>query len=78
MRRQRQEIQNRLHQLENQREADYELGCGFGSAQIEDAFSLEESILRKELAKTYNMTVSAYDDMIFEYAMKLPSGLPFR
>ena len=66
MTRQRKEIQKRMFDLEMQQQADYELGCGYCSREIEEAFAPYWNALYEAWAATYGMTVKQHDDHIFK------------
>ena len=66
MRKERKVLIDKLNELSMQRDAEYELGCGFGSREIYEAFNPYFEELETKLAATYGMTLSEYNDKMFE------------
>lgn len=66
MRKERKVLIERLNELSMQRDAEYEMGCGFGSKEIYEAFASDFEELETKLAATYGMTVSEYDSKMYE------------
>lgn len=66
MRKERKVLIEKLDELSMQRNAEYEMGCGFGSKEIYEAFEPHFNELETKLAATYGMTVSEYDSKMYE------------
>ena len=66
MRKERKVLIEKLNELSMQREAEYEMGCGFGSREIYEAFNPDFEELETKLAATYGMTPSEYDSKMYE------------
>lgn len=77
MRKERKVILDKLEELERQESAEMELGCGFFTNEIHEAFEKASHPLEAQLAATYGMSLSEYNNNMMEIAMNLPSGLPF-
>ena len=75
MTRLRKEIRKEMDELYMQEQAEYEMGCGFGTNEIAAAFAPAY----EKLAATYGMTVQAYEAMQYEIGNKLVAAgvLPF-
>lgn len=66
MRKERKVLIEKLDELSMQRNSEYEMGCGFGSKEIYEAFEPYFNELETKLAATYGMTVSEYDSKMYE------------
>ena len=66
MTRQRKEILKEMDQLYTQKQAEYELGCGFFGSEIEEAYSPLLDSLYEKLAATYGKTAEEYEAMEYE------------
>ena len=66
MRKERKVLIERLNELGMQRDAEYEMGCGFGSKEISENFAPYFEELETKLAATYGMTPNEYDNKMFE------------
>ncbi len=66
MTRQRKEIYKEMDQLYREESAEYELGCGFFSKEISEAFAPAWNRLHEKMAATYGMTVKELDDRRFQ------------
>ena len=71
MRRQRKEILKKMYELDMQEQAEHEMGCGFGTSEIAEAFAPYWQALREKMAATYGMTVDEYDAAQYETADRL-------
>lgn len=71
MTRQRKEIYKEMEQVEMQEQAEYEIGCGFGTHEIADAFAPLWQRLYEKLAATYGKTVEEYEAMQYETQHRL-------
>jgi hypothetical protein len=71
MTRQRKEIQKEMDALYAQEQAEYEMGCGFGSEEISRAFQPEWDRLNEKMAATYGMTAEQYETMGYEVQDRL-------
>lgn len=79
MTRLRKEIRKEMDELYMQEQAEYEMGCGFGTSEIAAAFAPAWEKLYEKLAATYGLTVQAYEAMQYEIGNKLAAAgvLPF-
>lgn len=66
MTRQRKEIQKEMDALCMQEQAEYEMGCGFGTYEIAEAFAPLWQELYEKMAATYGMTADEYEAMQYE------------
>ena len=66
MTRERKELQKQMFELEMQEQAEYELGCGYCSREIEEAFHPAWEALHKAWAATYGMTIQEHDQHVFD------------
>lgn len=66
MRKERKVLIDKLYELGMQRNAELEMGCGFGSKEIYETFEPYFNELETKLAATYGMTPSEYDDKMYE------------
>ena len=71
MTRQRKEIQREMEALYRQEQAEYELGCGFFSKEISEAFAPFWQRLDEKMAATYGKTVDEYNAMRYETQNRL-------
>ena len=71
MTRQRKEIQKKMEVLSMQEQAEYEMGCGFCTTQIQEIFAPLWQKLYEKLARTYGKTVDEYMTMQYETQEKL-------
>lgn len=71
MTRQRKEIQKEMEVLSMQEQAEYEMGCGFCTTQIQETFAPLWQKLYEKLARTYGKTVDEYMTMQYETQEKL-------
>ena len=69
MRKERKVLVDRIDMLNAQWNAELELGCGFFSKVISNAFSGQINELREKLAMTYNMSFAEYEQYVFERMM---------
>ena len=65
MTRERKELQKQMFELEMQENAEYELGCGFGSQEISEAFQPAWNDLYDRWAATYGRTIQEHMDYVF-------------
>lgn len=79
MTRERKEIHKAIDKLYRQEQAEFELGCGFGTSEISAAFENDWNSLCERLAATYGKTVQEYESMQYEIQNKLVAAgiLPF-
>lgn len=79
MTRHRKEIQKEMDELYMQEQAEYELGCGFGTSEIASAFAPYWEKLHEKMAATYGKTVQEYEAMQYEAQNRLCSAgvIPF-
>ncbi len=79
MTRQRKEIRKAMEQLYMQEQAEYEMGCGFGTSEISEAYAPLWRELYEKMAATYGMTVEEYEHMEYEAQSKLSESgmIPF-
>lgn len=63
MTRQRKEIRKEMDALYMQEQAEYEMGCGFGTDAISEAFAPLWQKLYEKMAATYGMTCEEYEAM---------------
>lgn len=79
MTRQRKEIQREMEALYRQEQAEHELGCGFFSKEISEAFAPMWQKLYEKLAATYGKTVGEYEAMCYETHKKIYAAgvIPF-
>ena len=63
MRKERKVLIEKLDELSMQRDAEYEMGCGFGSKEIYEAFAPHFEELETKLANTYNISIEEYRDI---------------
>lgn len=78
MTRQRKEIHREMEELYQEEQAEHELGCGFFSKEISEAFALLWQKLYEKLAATYGKTVEEYEAMCYEAQKKYAAGvIPF-
>ena len=66
MRKERKVLIEKLDELSMQRDAEYEMGCGFGSKEIYETFAPYFEELETKLAATYGMTPEEYDNKMYE------------
>lgn len=66
MRKERKVLIEKLDELSMQRDAEYEMGCGFGSKEIYETFAPYFEELETKLAATYGMTLNEYDSKMYE------------
>ncbi len=66
MTRERRELMRQMEELHIQENAEYELGCGYCSQEIEEAFHPYWEALYDRWAATYNMTQKEHMDRVFE------------
>jgi hypothetical protein len=66
MTRQRKEIQKKMWELEREECAEYELGCGFFSQEIAEAFRPHWEKLEELWCATYGRTRQEQMDYVFE------------
>lgn len=69
MRKERKVLVDKIAMLNAQWDAELELGCGFFSKEIFNAFSSQINELEEKLAMTYNMTLAEYEKFTFERMM---------
>lgn len=79
MTRQRKEIQKEMDLLSMQEQAEYEMGCGFGTKEISNAFAPLWQRLYEKMAATYGKTVEEYEAMCYEAQKRLYAAgvIPF-
>lgn len=79
MTRQRKEIQKEMDLLNQQEQAEYEMGCGFGTSEIAGIFAPMWQKLYEKMAATYGKTVEEYEAMQYEVQNKLCAAgiIPF-
>lgn len=65
MTRERREIMKEMDELAMQEQAEYELGCGYCSEMIEEAFRPDWEALHDKWAATYGRTQKEHMDWIF-------------
>jgi hypothetical protein len=65
MTRERKEIMRKLDELHAEEQAEYELGCGFFSEEIEKAFRPSYDVLYDAWAATYGRTQKEHSDYVF-------------
>jgi hypothetical protein len=66
MRKERKVLIEKLDELSMQRDAEYEMGCGFGSKEIYETFAPYFEELETKLAATYGMSLVEYNDKMIE------------
>ncbi len=66
MTRQRKEIQKEMDALYRQEQAEYEMGGGFGTYEIAEAFAPHWQGLYEKMAATYGKTYEEYEAMQYE------------
>lgn len=66
MTRERKELLRQMDELQMQENAEYELGCGYCSQQIQEAFAPYWEALHNKWAATYGQTVKEHDDHVFK------------
>ena len=66
MRKERKVLIEKLNELGMQRDADYEMGCGFCSKEIYETYAPDFEELETKLAATYGMTLQEYDNKMYE------------
>lgn len=71
MTRQRKEIQKEMDALYMQEQAEYEMGCGFGTDAISKNFAPLWQKLYEKMAATYGMTYEEYEAMQYEIQNKI-------
>lgn len=71
MTRQRKEILREMEELDMQEQAEYEMGCGFGTSEIARVFAPFWEKLYGKLAATYGMSVKEYEEAQYEVKKKL-------
>ena len=69
MRKERKVLVDKIAMLNAQWDAELELGCGFFSREISNAFSGQINELREKLAMTYDMSFAEYEQYVFERMM---------
>ena len=69
MRKERKVLVDKIAMLNAQLDAELELGCGFFSKEIFNAFSGQINELREKLAMTYDMSFVEYEQYVFERMM---------
>lgn len=69
MRKERKVLIEKLNELSMQRDAEYEMGCGFSSKEIHETFAPYYYEIKTELAKTYNLSLGEYMDREYERMM---------
>lgn len=79
MTRQRKEIYKEMEQVRVHEEIEYEMGCGFGTYEIENAFAPLWQRLYEKLAATYGKTAEEYEAMQYEIQYRLCAAgiIPF-
>lgn len=79
MRREREEIINKMNLVNDAESAEYEMGCGFATDKISNAFASLQDRLQEKLAATYGKTVKEYEEMCYRIQYKLYSEgkIPF-
>ena len=79
MTRKRKEIQKEMDLLSMQEQAEYEMGCGFGTEEISNAFAPLWKRLYEKMAATYGKTVDEYEAMCYEAQNRLCAAgvIPF-
>lgn len=65
MTRERKELMRLMEELEMQEQSEYELGCGFFSEEIAEAFRPDWEALHDRWAATYGRTQKEHMDWIF-------------
>lgn len=79
MTRLRKEIHKEMDELYMQEQAEYEMGCGFGTSEIAAVFTPAWEKLYERLAATYGLTAQEYEARQYEIGNKLAAvgALPF-
>lgn len=57
--------------LYQQEQAEYGMGCGFGTYEIEEAFAPRWRELYTKMAATYGKTYDEYEAMLYEFQNEL-------
>lgn len=65
MTRERKELLKQMDELQMQENAEYELGCGYCSQQIQEAFAPYWEDLHNKWAATYGRTIQEHMDYVF-------------
>lgn len=71
MTRQRKEIYKEINELYIQEQVEYEMGCGFFTSEIAEAFAPAKEKLYERLAKTYGLTAQEYEGKQYEIGNRL-------
>lgn len=66
MTRERRELMRQMEELHMQENAEYELGCGFFSEEISEAFRPSWEKLYEAWAATYGQTAREHDEHVFQ------------